>query len=93
MSMNDPNGAHFEIIVDCKPRSYRDVKAVAVEAAIFLKEQKPTTEVSVRDLRDESGIDVGWGICQGIRAPTEHVWPAEGERENRCRRRKTIGAK
>src|SRR5215208_2752009 len=29
--MNDPNGAQFEILVDGKPRSYRDVKAVAIE--------------------------------------------------------------
>jgi hypothetical protein len=33
---------------------------VAVEAAIFLKEQKPTTEVSVRDLRDNAVMDLGW---------------------------------
>ena len=59
--MNDPKGAQFEIIVDGKPRSYRDVKAVAIEAAIFLKEQKPTMEVSVRDLRNNSVIDVGSG--------------------------------
>jgi len=57
---NDPNGAQFEIIVDAKPRSYRDVKAVAIEAAIFLKEHRPTTEVSVRDLRDNSVTNIGW---------------------------------
>jgi hypothetical protein len=45
---NDPNGAQFEIIVDGKPRSYRDVKAVAIEAALFLKECRPTQEVTVR---------------------------------------------
>ena len=58
--MNDPKGAQFEIIVDGKPRSYRDVKSVAIEAAIFLKEQRPTTEVSVRDLRDNAAINVEW---------------------------------
>jgi electron transfer flavoprotein alpha/beta subunit len=58
--MNDPNGAQFEIIVDGKPRSYRDVKAVAIEAAIFLKEQRPTTEVSVRDMRDNSVTAISW---------------------------------
>ena len=46
--------------VDAKPRSYRDVKAVAIEAAIFLKEHRPTTEVSVRDLRDNSVTNIGW---------------------------------
>jgi hypothetical protein len=58
--VNDPNGAQFEIIVDGKPRSYRDVKAVAIDAAIFLKEQRPRTGVSVRDLGDNSVITTGW---------------------------------
>ena len=45
--MTETNGgAQFEIIVDGKPRSYRDVKAVAIEAALFLKECRPTQEVS-----------------------------------------------
>jgi hypothetical protein len=33
-----PNGAQFDIIVDDRPRSYRDLKAVAIQAAIFLNE-------------------------------------------------------
>ena len=53
-------GAQFEIIVDGKPRSYRDVKAVATEAALFLKECRPTQEVSVRDLRDGTTSAIGW---------------------------------
>jgi hypothetical protein len=57
---NDPNGAHFEIIVDGKPRSYRDLKAVAIEAAVFLKECRPTQDVSVRDLRDGTISSIGW---------------------------------
>jgi hypothetical protein len=57
---NDPNGAQFEIIVDGKPRSYRDVKATAIEAAMFLKECRPTQDVSVRDLRDGTTSNVGW---------------------------------
>ena len=31
------HGAQFEILVDGKPRSYRDIKAVAIETAEFLK--------------------------------------------------------
>ena len=31
------SGAQFEIVVDGKPRSYRDIKAVAIETAEFLK--------------------------------------------------------
>ena len=58
---NDPKGAQFEISVDGKPRSYRDVKAVAIEAALFLKECRPTQDVSVRDLRDGITTAIGWG--------------------------------
>jgi hypothetical protein len=28
-----PSGAQFEILVDGKPRSYRDIKAVAIASA------------------------------------------------------------
>jgi hypothetical protein len=34
-------GAQFEISVDCRPRSYRDVKAVAIASAEFLKSRNP----------------------------------------------------
>jgi len=33
-----------------KPRSCRDVKAVPIDAAMFLKETRSATEVSVRDM-------------------------------------------
>jgi len=35
-------GAHFEISVDGKPRSYRDIKAVAIETAEFLRSKTQT---------------------------------------------------
>ena len=41
----------FEILVDGKPRSYRNTKAVATAAAEFLKNQNPHSEVVVKDLR------------------------------------------
>jgi len=44
-------GAQFEISIDGKPRSYRDRKAVAIEAAEHLKRKYPNSEVVVRDLR------------------------------------------
>ena len=44
-------GAQFEISIDGKPRSYRDRKAVAIEAAEYLKWKHPHSEVVVRDLR------------------------------------------
>jgi hypothetical protein len=43
-------GAQFEISVDGKPRSYRDRKAVAMEAAEYLKSKHPNSEVVVKDL-------------------------------------------
>jgi hypothetical protein len=39
-------GAQFEISVDGKPRSYRDRKVVAVEAAEYLKGKFPNSEVT-----------------------------------------------
>jgi hypothetical protein len=33
MKIENPPGAQFEILVDGKPRSYRDIKAVAVASA------------------------------------------------------------
>ena len=41
MKLANPPGAQFEILVDGKPRSYRDIKAVAIASAEFLREQKP----------------------------------------------------
>jgi len=42
-------GARYEISVDGKPRSNRDVKAIALEAAEYLKSKNPNVEVTVRD--------------------------------------------
>jgi hypothetical protein len=39
-------GAQFEISVDGKPRSYRDIKAVAIASAEFLKNRNPTSTVA-----------------------------------------------
>jgi hypothetical protein len=38
-----PSGAQFEILVDGKPRSYRDIKAVAIASAEFLKSKSPNS--------------------------------------------------
>jgi hypothetical protein len=46
--------ACFEIIVDGKPRSMRDVKETAIEAGKYLKQKQPQREISVRDIRDDS---------------------------------------
>ena len=47
-------GACFEIIVDGKPRSMRDLKEAAIEAGKYLKQKQPQSEISVRDIRDNS---------------------------------------
>jgi hypothetical protein len=44
-------GAQFEILVDGKPRSHRDKKIAATEAATFLKSRQPHSEVAVKDLQ------------------------------------------
>jgi hypothetical protein len=51
MNIRNPPGAQFEILVDGKPRSYRDIKAVAIASAEFLKSRNPHSEVAVKDLR------------------------------------------
>jgi hypothetical protein len=58
--MQDPTAAHYAIIVDDKPLSYRDDKEIAIEAAKYLKERRPQEQVSVRDLRDDKVIEIGW---------------------------------
>ena len=44
MKIRNPPGAQFEILVDGKPRSYRDIKAVAIASAEFLKSRNPHSE-------------------------------------------------
>jgi hypothetical protein len=43
-------GARYEIAVDGKPRSCRDVKETAIESAQHLKVRNPNVDVTVRDL-------------------------------------------
>ena len=47
--------AEFEILVDGVPRTIRDVKAVAIEAARVLA--RSARKVTITDLRDGSLID------------------------------------
>jgi hypothetical protein len=48
-AMSKQSAALFEILVDGKPRSYRDTKIAAMEAAIFLKGRQPHSEVAIKD--------------------------------------------
>ncbi len=42
-------GANWEIVIDGKPRSYRDNVEIAREAARYLKSKNPKSEVAVRN--------------------------------------------
>jgi hypothetical protein len=46
----DDRSARYQIAVDGQPRSNRDDKAIAIEAAEYLKYKHPHAEVTVRDL-------------------------------------------
>ena len=62
MKLANPPGAQFEIFVDGKPRSYRDIKAVAIASAEFLKSRNPHSEVAVKDLQsgEVTVVTRGW---------------------------------
>ena len=49
----------FEIRVDGKVRSYRDLRDNAIEAADYLKRKAPSAKVEVRDTRDGSVTVIG----------------------------------
>ena len=57
--------ACFEIIVDGKPRSMRDLKEAAIEAGKYLKQKQPQSEVSIRDIRDNSSTMIDGGPIVG----------------------------
>ena len=44
-------GAQFEIRIDGTPRTYRDRKDYAIEAARFLKSRQPHSIVEIKDLQ------------------------------------------
>jgi hypothetical protein len=54
--MKDYVGSCFEIQVDGKARSMRDIKGVALEAGQLLKQKQPGSKVTVHDLRDGSFV-------------------------------------
>ena len=48
--MNKTTGARFEITIDGTPRTCRDLRELAIEAATRLKTKSPHSEVTVRDI-------------------------------------------
>ena len=51
MSITKASGAQFEISIDGTPRTYRDRKPFAIEAAEYLKRKHPNSAVVVKDLQ------------------------------------------
>ena len=51
-------GAQFEIRIDGTPRTYRDRKDYAIEAARLLKSKQPHSMVEVKDLKSGEAIAV-----------------------------------
>ncbi len=49
-------GSMFEIKVDGVPRSYRDVRETAIEAARFLQQRNPGSKITITDMRDGSAV-------------------------------------
>jgi hypothetical protein len=53
-------GAHFEISIDGKPRSYRDDPKTAAEGAKYLKFRNPKSTVILHDMRTNVSTIVEW---------------------------------
>jgi hypothetical protein len=68
---SNSTGAQFEISVDGKPRSWRDVQKTAFEAARYLKDENLTA--TLRDARNGTTVSVGMGSTKviEIRPPAE----------------------
>jgi hypothetical protein len=58
MTINRPQGTQFEVSIDGTPRTYRDDKAMAIEAAELLKRKHPNSAVLVQNLQTGETITV-----------------------------------
>jgi hypothetical protein len=65
MTVNRPLGAQFEISIDGTPRTHRDLKPLAIEAADFLKRKHPHSAVVVKDLHSGETIAVEYKLDLG----------------------------
>ena len=73
--MGHHTGANWEIVIDGKPRSYRDDLEIAREAARYLKSKNPKSEVALKN----------FAIGEVLSMTTEHesvAW-ANGKRARR----------
>ena len=60
-------GAQFEISIDGKPRSHRERREVAIEAAEFLKRKFPNCDIVVKDLQSGEVTAVAYKANTGPR--------------------------
>jgi hypothetical protein len=60
-------GAKFEISIDGKPRSHRERREVAIEAAEFLKRKFPNCDIVVKDLQSGEVTAVAYKANTGPR--------------------------
>ena len=67
-------GANFQILVDGKSLSHRDVLETALEAGIFLKQRHSQGEIVVRDLKSGGQTVIGWKNGKAFRG--ELAFPA-----------------
>jgi hypothetical protein len=58
--MKPASGAQFKISIDGVPRTYRDRKDHALEAAQLLKARSPNSAVAVKDLQTGELTAVGF---------------------------------
>ena len=59
-------GAQFEIRIDGTPRTYRDRKDYAIEAARLLKSKQPHSMVEVKDLKSGDVTAVAFGNSRSL---------------------------
>lgn len=67
MTATRPVGAQFEISIDGTPRTYRDLRPLATEAAEHLKRKHPHSVVAVKDLQSGETTAVEYRPDLGLR--------------------------
>ena len=66
---SNSTGAQFEILIDGKPRSWRDVQETAFEAARYLKDKTPTATLRFATRATAQQSLSGW-VNEGDRHQT-----------------------
>jgi hypothetical protein len=67
MTIGKVTGSRFEISVDGKPRSRRDRRETAIEAAEYLKRRFPNCAVGVKDLQSGGRVAADYKLNLGRR--------------------------